>query len=131
MYLYPLLIVTKEQDFDLSGSEDGIIHHPGDIEGLEVLGTVTYSTYSLGLQYIGEAFVILELARNSRTPPTAFSSDIKDVSPIPMMMRSSLEAILENLILDFLSLTFFKTLEMFLRSEIFAELFCLDIAKAV
>ena len=74
---------------------------------------------------------MVELDRNSRTPPTAFSLDLKEASPIPMMMISSFGPILKNFNLDYLSLTSFKTLEIFLRSDILAELFLFDIASAV
>ena len=85
----------------------------------------------LDFQHIGDAIIILEFANNSKSPPTAFSSDLNDASPIPMMTKSSLDPILENLIFDFLSQTFFRTLDIFSRSEIFAELFFLLIVKAV
>ena len=47
------------------------------------------------------------------------------------MTKSSFGPILENFNLEDLSLAFFKILEIFLRSDILAELFFFDIASAV
>ena len=74
---------------------------------------------------------MVEFDKKSKIPPTAFSSDLKEASLILIMMRSSFRPILENLNLYYLSLTFFKTLAIFLRSDILAELFLLDIDSAV
>ena len=71
-------------------------------------------------QYIEDAFVISLFAKNRNTPPTAFSSDLKEASPTPMMTRSSLDPILENLIINLFSRIFFSILDKFLKSEIFA-----------
>lgn len=67
----------------------------------------------LDFQQIGTTLVILKLDRKSKTPPTAFSSDLKEVSLIPMMTKYSFGPFLENFNLEDLSLAFFKTLEMF------------------
>ena len=71
------------------------------------------------------------LVRNNSTPPTALSSDLKLASPIPTIINSSFGAILENFILDGHSFALLNTLAMSLKSLIWAELFFLDMARAV
>ena len=56
------------------------------------------------------------LARNRNTPPTAFSSVLKEAYPIPTAIRSSLSSIFSYLNLLSLLLTFFKILFTSLRS---------------
>ena len=74
---------------------------------------------------------MVEFDKKSKIPPTAFFSDLKEDSPILIMMRSSFGPIFENFNYEGLSLTFLRTLVMFLRSEILAELFLFDMVNAV
>ena len=80
---------------------------------------------------MGVALVIYLLTRNKSTPAIALSSDLKLASPIPATIKFSFGTILENLILDGRSLALFITLVMSLNYLIWAELFFLDIARAV
>ena len=74
---------------------------------------------------------MVEFEKKRNNPPTAISSDLKEASPIPIMMRSFFQLILKNYNSVGFYLTFFRTLVMFLRSKILAELFLFDMVNAV